>query len=38
MDCIGKFQVFAAVAQSGSFSAAARTLRLSPAAASKLIA
>ena len=38
MDRIGEFQVFAAVAQSGSFSAAARTLRMSPSAVSKLIA
>jgi DNA-binding transcriptional LysR family regulator len=38
MDRIGEFQVFAAVAQTGSFSAAARSLRLSASAVSKLIA
>lgn len=38
MDRIGEFQVFVAVAESGSFSAAARTLRMTPSAVSKLIA
>ena len=38
MDRIGEFQVFVTVAESGSFSAAARTLRMSPSAVSKLIA
>ena len=38
MDRIAEFQVYVAVAESGSFSAAARTLRMSPSAVSKLIA
>lgn len=38
MDRIAEFQVFAAVAESGSFSAAARSLRMTPSAVSKLIA
>ena len=38
MDRIGEFQVFVAVAESGSFSAAARALHMSPSAISKLIA
>jgi len=37
MDQMNEFHVFTAVAESGNFSAAARTLRLSPSAVSKLI-
>ncbi|CAN5701167.1 LysR family transcriptional regulator [soil metagenome] len=37
MDLINEFHVYIAVAETGSFSAAARALRLSPSAVSKLI-
>ena len=37
MDLINEFHVYIAVAENGSFSAAARALRLSPSAVSKLI-